>query len=118
LALDFKPSGMSMNKHDRKSAREDIFAAFPRGLAVLELANPSDISTWRLVEINASASTLVPPSIETFLSGALLRLVPIVDLPALYREVLFTRRPRMIGIAQVEAGWQTDGPQGNFRRSH
>jgi hypothetical protein len=24
----------------------------------------------------------------------------------------------MIGIAQVEAGWQTDGPQGNFRRSH
>ena len=89
-----------MIKHDRKSAREDIFAAFPRGLAVLELANPSDISTWRLLEINALASTLVPPSIETFLSGELLRLVPVVDLPAVYREVLFTRRPRMIGMVE------------------
>ena len=109
---------MSMTKLDRKSAREDILAAFPRGFALLELDNPNDISTWRLLEINALASTLVPPLIETFLSGELLRLVPVVDLPALYREVLFTRRPRMIGIAQVEAGWQTDGPQGNFRRSH
>jgi len=89
-----------MTKLDRKSPREDIFATFPRGLALLELANPSDVSTWRLLEINALASTLVPPSIETFLSGELLRLVPIVDLPALYREVLFTRRPRMIGMIE------------------
>lgn len=91
---------MSMTKHDRKSAREDILAAFPRGFALLELDNPNDISTWRLLEINALASTLVPPLIETFLSGELLRLVPVVDLPALYREVLFTRRPRMIGMVE------------------
>ncbi|MGO9653834.1 sensor histidine kinase [Mycobacterium sp.] len=91
---------MPMTKHDRKSPREDIFATFPRGLALLELDNPTDISTWRLVEINALASTLVPPSIESFLSGELLRLVPVVDLPALYREVLFTRRPRMIGMVE------------------
>ena len=89
-----------MTKLDRKSPREDVFATFPRGLALLELPNPSDVSTWRLLEINALASTLVPPSIETFLSGELLRLVPIVDLPALYREVLFTRRPRMIGMIE------------------
>jgi len=91
---------MSMTKHDRKSAREDILAAFPRGFALLELDNPNDISTWRLLEINALASTLVPPLIETFLSGELLRLVPVVDLPALYREVLFTRRPHMIGMVE------------------
>ncbi len=91
---------MFMTKHDRKSPCEDIFATFPRGLALLELANPNDLSTWRLLEINALASTLVPPSIETFLSGELLRLVPVVDLPALYREVLFTRRPRMIGMVE------------------
>ena len=52
---------MSMTKHDRKSPRQDIFATFPRGLALLELDNPTDISTWRLLEINALASTLVPP---------------------------------------------------------
>ena len=91
---------MSMTKHDRQSPREDVFSTFPRGLALLELANPNDLSTWRLLEINALASTLVPPSIETFLSGELLRLVPIVDLPALYRDVLFTHRPRMIGVVE------------------
>jgi PAS domain S-box-containing protein len=88
-----------MTSHD-KSPREDIFAAFPRGLALLELVNPDDVSTWRLLEINDFASTLVSPSIETFLSGELLRVVAVVDLPALYREVLFTRSPRVIGMVE------------------
>jgi len=102
-----------MTKHGRKSPRQDVFAAFPRGLALLELAHPNDVSTWRLVEINALASALVPASIETFLSGELLHLVPTVDLPALYREVLVTQRPCIIGMVERREparSWMPIGP--------
>lgn len=95
---------MFMTKHDLKSPRPDIFSAFPRGLAVLELVNPENPSTWLLLQINDFASALVPPSIETFLSAELLRLFPIVDLPALYREVLSSRRPRMMGMLEAGRG--------------
>lgn len=80
---------------------EELFENLPMGLAVLDLADPGDISTWRLASINARASNLVPPSIETFLSSASLRLGSSVDLPKLYREVLSRGRPRTLGMVET-----------------
>jgi PAS domain S-box-containing protein len=77
---------------------EELFENLPMGLAVLELSDPSDVSTWRLASINSLASNLVAPSIETFFSSASLGLGSFVDLPNLYREVLSNGRSRTLGI--------------------
>jgi PAS domain S-box-containing protein len=79
----------------------EVFENFPRGLAVVELNDPRDVSTWRLVAINGVASSLVVPSIDTFLSGEHLRVGAFVDLPNLYRDVITRRRARTVGMAEV-----------------
>jgi hypothetical protein len=53
---------------------EELFESLPMGAALLDLSDPSDVSTWRLASINSFASNLVAPSIETFRSSAWLRL--------------------------------------------
>jgi PAS domain S-box-containing protein len=80
---------------------EELFEHFPRGLAVLELSDANDVSTWRLASINPVASSLVAPSIETFLSSTRLRLGTFVDLPALYLEILSKQRARILGIVET-----------------
>ena len=75
-----------------------MFENLPMGLALLDLADPGDVSTWRLASINGRAASLVAPSIETFLSSACLRLGSPVDLPNFYRDVLSKGRPRTLGI--------------------
>ena len=60
---------------------EEMFESLPMGLALLDLSDPSDVSTWQLPSINSFASSLVAPTIETFLSGVRLRLSSVVDLP-------------------------------------
>ena len=49
--------------------------------------------------VNSFASNLVAPTIETFLSGARLRLSSVVDLPDVYREssTIEERRSRIAG---------------------
>lgn len=85
------------------SPLEEFFQKFPRGLALLELSDLKDASTWRLVSINDSASGIVVPSIETFLSSAKFRLGGHVDLPSLYRQIVETRHPRMIGMIEARS---------------
>ena len=91
---------MLMPKRLRRSPLDEMFDTFPRGLALLELANPHDVSTWRLLDVNALASSLVPASMDTFLSAERLRLAPIMDLPALYREVIRTQHARTLGMVE------------------
>jgi two-component system NarL family sensor kinase len=76
---------------------EDLFESLPMGVALLDLPDPSDVSTWQLASINSFASNLVSPTIETFLSSARLRLSTVVDLPDVYREVFNNRHPRTLG---------------------
>jgi PAS domain S-box-containing protein len=92
-----------MTKQSHRAPLQEMFDTFPRGLAVLELNDPSDVSTWRLVSINRLAASLVAPSIETFLSSARLRLGSLVDLPNVYREILSTRRSRTLGILETRS---------------
>jgi PAS domain S-box-containing protein len=80
---------------------EELFAQFPRGIALLELADPAEVSTWRLASINRIASSLVAPSIETFLSSTRLRLGSFVDLPSLYCEILSKRCARTLGMVET-----------------
>jgi PAS domain S-box-containing protein len=79
---------------------EELFESLPMGVALLDLPDPSDVSTWQLASINSFASNLVAPSIETFLSSARLRLSSSVDLPNLYRKVVIKGRPRTLGIVE------------------
>jgi PAS domain S-box-containing protein len=81
-----------------RSPLEELFDGFPRGLALLELDDLNDVSTWRLAAINDLASNIVPPSIETFTSSKHLGVRASADLPAVYREVVRDRRPRAIGM--------------------
>jgi hypothetical protein len=81
-----------------RSPLEELFDGFPRGLALIELDDLNDVSTWRLAAINDLASNIVPPSIEIFTSSERLRVRASVDLPAVYREVVRNRRPRAIGM--------------------
>ena len=78
---------------------EEMFESLPMGLAPLDLSDPSDVSTWQLPSINSFASSLVAPTIETFLSGSRLRLSSVVDLPDVYREcsTIEERRSRIAG---------------------
>jgi hypothetical protein len=46
-----------------------LFQEFPRGLALIGLRDSRETSTSRLLEVNALAASLVPPSIETVLSA-------------------------------------------------
>ena len=78
-----------------------MFESFPRGIAVIELVNPKNISTWQLTAMNELASKLVAPSIETFLSATLLRLAGAIDLPTMYRDVVASQRARTIGMIEV-----------------
>jgi hypothetical protein len=48
---------------------EEFFEHLPVGLALLDLSDPSDVSTWRLASINSLASNLVAPSIGVPLGG-------------------------------------------------
>jgi len=77
---------------------EELFESLPMGVALLNLSDPNDVSTWRLASIKSFASNLIAPSIETFRSSACLRLGSSVDLPKLYCEVVGKRRPRTLGI--------------------
>jgi PAS domain S-box-containing protein len=88
-------------ERQNRSPLEDLFEEFPRGIALLELADAADVSTWRLVAINEIASTLILPSIETFLSPTQLRLERFVNVAELYRDVVLRRRPRVVGIIQA-----------------
>ena len=83
------------------SPLEELFDKFPRAVALLELDDPNDVSTWKLAAINSLASRLFEPSIETFLSSARLRLGSLVDLPSLYREIMSKRHSRMLGIVEI-----------------
>lgn len=98
--FDFRVPVTIMTSQDHKSPRPDLFANFPRGVAILELVDPDDVSTWQLVEMNDFLGALVPPSIESFLSCTPLGLVPTTDLPTLYRQVLASRRPCMAGMLE------------------
>jgi PAS domain S-box-containing protein len=80
---------------------EQLFENFPRGLAVIELEDPGDVSSWRLARINSQAATLVAPSIETFLAAENLHLSAPVDLPAFYRDIIITRRSKTVGTIQA-----------------
>ncbi len=91
-----------MRKQSQSSLIDTLFETFPRGIALLELPDPQDVSTWKLVAINDLASTLVSPSIETFISSARLRLGPEVDLPGLYREIVAKDRPKTIGMIEAK----------------
>lgn len=82
---------------ESRSPVEELFGNFPRGIAVLELDDPNDVTTWRLAEINGLASGLVAPSIETFLAPERLHLSAPIDLPELYREIIAERRARTVG---------------------
>lgn len=96
---------MGMTKEPQRprnrSPLEELFTQFPRGIALLELADPAEVSAWRLMAINEIAANIVLPSIETFLSPTQLRLGEFVNLPQLYKDVLLKRRPRVIGIVQA-----------------
>jgi PAS domain S-box-containing protein len=83
------------------SPLEEMFDSFPRGVALLELDDPNDVSTWNLAAINSLASRLLQPSIETFLSSARLHLGSHVDLPSVYREILSKRHSKMLGIVEI-----------------
>jgi two-component system, NarL family, sensor kinase len=100
-----RPSAVDMSKEPQKPQNwpplEELFAQFPRGIALLELPDPAEVSAWRLVAINDIASNIVVPSIQTFLSATQLRLGEFVDLPELYKDVLLKRRPRVVGIVQA-----------------
>jgi len=91
----------SMRKERHRSPLQELFERFPRGIALLELNDPAEISTWRLVAINSLAANIVVPSIETFVSGARLRLGPYVDLPSLYREIVTKKSRRTIGMVEA-----------------
>lgn len=78
----------------------ELFANFPRGLALLELKDTEDVSTWNLVSINDFASSVVVPSIDTFLSAEKLGLAGATDVANLYREIITKRRVRPIGIVE------------------
>jgi PAS domain S-box-containing protein len=105
LRCDLKSAAIGMTRQPQerqnRSPLEDLFEEFPRGIALLELADAADVSTWRLVAINEIASTLILPSMETFLSPTQLRLERFVNLPELYRDVLLRRRPRVVGTIQA-----------------
>jgi PAS domain S-box-containing protein len=109
-----RSASRSMRKQRHPSALEELFERFPRGIALLELANPEDISTWRLVAINSLAANIVVPSIETFVSGTRLRLGPQVDLPNLYREIITKRFARTIGMVEARTDGRGEG-KGNGR---
>jgi two-component system, NarL family, sensor kinase len=104
-----------MTKETEPSALQELFEGFPRGIVLLELTDPADVSTWRLIAINRQAASLVAPSIETFVSGAALHLGPHVDLPNLYREIIRHRRAKTIGMAEAGAE-DRGGPLANQRR--
>lgn len=78
-----------------------MFDNFPWGLALLELDDPQDVSSWRLAGINSRASSLVVPSIETFLSSKSLGLAPFADLRGLYREVIAKQRTKTVGMVEA-----------------
>jgi PAS domain S-box-containing protein len=80
---------------------EQLFENFPRGLAVIELEDPDDVSSWRLAGINSHASTLVAPSIQAFLDAETLHLSSPIDLPGFYRDIISTRRSRTLGTIQA-----------------
>src|SRR5260370_25086452 len=92
-----------MTKQSHRAPLQEMFDTFPRGLAVLEMNETREVSTWRMVLINRLAASLVAPSIETFLSSARLRLGSLVDLPNVYLEFLSTRRSRMLGIVETRS---------------
>ena len=94
-------------KTQNRSPLEELFAQFPRGIALLELADAADVSTWRLVAINEIASRLILPSIKTFLSPTQLQLDAFVNLPEVYRDVLLRRRPRVVGMIQAQGSRPT-----------
>lgn len=99
-----------MVKRERqRSLLEELFEQFPRGIALVELTDPEDESSWRLAAINSRAASLVSPSIETFLSSTKLRLGAGVDLPNLYREIVTEQRIRTIGMFEAR-GSRLNGP--------
>jgi PAS domain S-box-containing protein len=106
-----RSAALRMTKKPEKTRNrpplEELFAQFPRAIALLELADAADVSTWRLVAINEIASTLLLPSIKTFLSPTQLRLDGFVDLPELYRDVLLRKRPRVIGMMEARGSRPT-----------
>lgn len=94
-----------MVKEERQgSLLEELFEQFPRGMAVLELADPNEVSTWRLAWINDLASSIVVPSIESFLSGAQLKLSGPENLPNIYREIIASHRARRLGMVEAHRG--------------
>jgi PAS domain S-box-containing protein len=99
-----KSAATSMKREFHQESRppiEELFANFPRGMAVLELDDPNDVTTWRLAEINKLASGLVVPSIETFLSPERLHLSASIDLAELYREIITKRHTRTVGTIET-----------------
>jgi PAS domain S-box-containing protein len=97
-----------MTRKQKQSPLKGLFETFPRGIALLELADPKDVSTWRLLEINGLASSLAAPSIETFLSSGRLRLRSLLDLPNVYREVVLTQQPKSLGMIAGRGSSQHD----------
>ena len=93
---------MKQRSHDQ-SPLVELFANFPRGLALLELKDPNDASTWRLVSINDFASSVVVPSIDTFLSTEKLGLAGATDVASLYREIINDGHTRTIGIVESQS---------------
>lgn len=90
---------MTQQSHHRSPLAE-LFEHFPRGIALLELVEPAEVSTWRLLAINDLASNLVTPSIDTFLSGSRMRLAGLPDLSHLYRDIVNKRRMRTMGMIE------------------
>ena len=96
-------AAVQMTRQLRRAFRpsiEELFENFPRGLALLELRDPDHELTWQLTEINSLASSLLVPSIETFLSAERMGLRVRIDLPELYRDVIAKQRSRVIGIVE------------------
>ena len=90
----------------RKQSRsyiEELFRTFPRGIALLELTDPSDVSTWQLTAINELACRLVAPSIDTFVCSSRLGPGLGVDLPNIYREIIVKRRAKTVGRIETKA---------------
>jgi PAS domain-containing protein len=77
---------------------DTLMESLPIGLAVLELPEIDDESTWNLAHINSRAGYLVEHSAAALLSPDLLQHPGAINLPAAYREVLQYRQIKPIGL--------------------
>jgi PAS domain-containing protein len=92
-----------MREPQHHATIEKLFATFPHGIALLELKDARDVSTWRLASINEVAANLVSPTIESFLSSERLRLGTSMNLPDEYREILSQEKAKTLGMVAVPA---------------